>query len=88
MHRANERAPFLRSIDAMSFKRKREYGDCICEVESASFTPLIFSTTGGMGREGLTFYRHLAELLSRCDATTVLTVELWHGFVALCLFHC
>jgi len=40
-------------------QKKREYGDRICEVESASFTPLVFSTTGGMGRETLTFYRRL-----------------------------
>jgi len=32
--------------------KKREYGDRVCEVELASFTPLVSSTTGGMGREG------------------------------------
>jgi len=64
-------------------QKKRENGDRIREVESASFTPLVFSTTGGMGREGLTFYR---QLLSRRDATTYSGI--WHGFVALCLFHC
>jgi len=48
-------------------QKKREYGDCIREVELASFTPLVFSTTGGMGRERLVFYRRLAELLSKHD---------------------
>ena len=36
--------------------KKREYGDRVREVELASFTPLVFSTTGGMGREGAVFY--------------------------------
>jgi len=41
--------------------RASEEKDRIHEVESASFTPLVFSTTGSMGREGLTFYRRLAD---------------------------
>ena len=45
-------------------QKKREYGDRVREVELASFTPLVFSTTGGMGKEAVTFYRRLAELLS------------------------
>ena len=40
--------------------KKREYGDRVWEVELASFTPLVFSTTGGMGREGTVFYHRLA----------------------------
>ena len=44
--------------------KKREYGDRVWEVEPASFTPLVFSTTGGMGREGTVFYRRLANLLA------------------------
>ena len=44
--------------------KKREYGDRVWEVELASFTPLVFSTTGGMGREGTVFYRQLANLLA------------------------
>ena len=44
--------------------KKREYGDRVWEVELASFTPLVFSTTGGMGREGTVFYQRLANLLA------------------------
>ena len=44
--------------------KKREYGDRVREVELASFTPLVFSTTGGMGREGNVFYKRLASLLA------------------------
>ena len=33
--------------------KKREYGEQIREVEHGSFTPLVFSTCGGMGQEAL-----------------------------------
>ena len=46
-------------------QKKQEYGDRIREVEQASFTPLVFTTTGGMGKEAVVFYRRLADLLSR-----------------------
>ena len=51
-------------------QKKREYGDRVREVELASFTPLVFSTTEGMGKEAVTFYRRLAELLSRRNTMT------------------
>ena len=44
--------------------KKREYGDRIREIEHGSFTPLIFSTTGGLGKEATVAYRRIAELLS------------------------
>ena len=43
---------------------KRAYEQRIREVEHASFTPLIFSASGGMAREATTFYKRLASLLS------------------------
>ena len=45
-------------------QKKREYGDRVGEVERASFTPLVFATTGGMGREAIVFYRRLADRVS------------------------
>ena len=48
----------------MNFEKKREYGDRVRSVESASFTPLVFSTFGGLGREASIFYSHLADLLA------------------------
>ena len=44
--------------------KKRDYGDSIHEVELASFTPLVFSTTGGMGRKRTVYYYQLANLLA------------------------
>jgi len=43
--------------------KKRSYETRICEVEHGSFTPLIFSPTGGMANKAYTFYKHLASLL-------------------------
>ena len=45
-------------------EKKREYGDRVRAVEFASFTPLVFSTFGGLGREASIFYSRLADLLA------------------------
>ena len=37
--------------------KKRGYGDRIREIENDSFTPLVFATTGGMGRESTSIYK-------------------------------
>ena len=42
----------------------RSYQQRILDVEHATFVPLIFSTTGGMGIQCSSFYRQLALLLS------------------------
>ena len=34
------------------------------EVENATFTPLIFTTNGGMGNECIVFYSRIAKLLA------------------------
>ena len=56
------------SIDA-AFERheqekKRTYNRRVLEVEKATFTPLVFSTTGGMGKEAEKFHKRLAALIS------------------------
>ncbi len=45
-------------------EKKRAYGERILEIEHGVFTPLVLSTSGGMGREAQTFYKCLADLLS------------------------
>ena len=45
-------------------EKKRNYNDRILQVEKGSFSPLIFSTTGGMGPECTRFHKRVAELLS------------------------
>ena len=46
-------------------QKKREYGERIVHVEKASFTPLVFSTSGVTGNEAEKFHRRLATLLSK-----------------------
>ena len=45
-------------------EKQRAYGERVREVEGSSFTPLVLSSTGGMGREANTFYKRLASLIS------------------------
>ena len=45
-------------------EKKRSYNACILNVEKATFTPLVFSTHGGMGKEAKAFHKRLASLIS------------------------
>ena len=45
-------------------RKKRVYEQRVVEIEHGSFTPLVFSTTGGMGPLADIFYRRLAALIS------------------------
>ena len=42
--------------------KKREYEERIREIEHGSFSPLVFSTTGGMGNTATVVYKRLASL--------------------------
>ena len=44
-------------------KKKLEYGCRVREVEHGSFTPLVFTTNGGMAQEATVMYKQLASLL-------------------------
>ena len=58
-------------------EKKLEYGDCVHSVESASFTPLVFSTVGGLGREASILYSRLADLLAIRYATQYSQMLSW-----------
>ena len=45
-------------------EKKRQYNERVLEVEHGSFTPLVFSSNGGMGRECSTFYKRLSEMFA------------------------
>ena len=45
-------------------EKKRVYGQRVREVEQASFTPLVFSSAGGMGREAAVVYKRITSLIS------------------------
>ncbi|PFX23815.1 hypothetical protein AWC38_SpisGene11617 [Stylophora pistillata] len=43
-------------------EKKRQYANRVMEVEQGTFTPLIFSTTGGMGSECKIYHKRLADI--------------------------
>ena len=45
-------------------EKKRKYNQRIIQVEKASFTPLVFSTSGGMALECTKFHKKIAELIA------------------------
>ena len=45
-------------------EKKRVYNDRVLQVETVSFSPLIFSTTGGMGPEATRYHKRVTELIS------------------------
>jgi len=86
----NPNAPSYRRTVVSSLYRKFErdkqymYELCIRDVEMGSFTPLAFSTFGGMGIAATTSYKQSASLLAAW------TIVVWyHGLdaplVCLCL---
>ena len=44
-------------------EKKRQYNERVMQVENGSFTPLVFTVNGSMGREASKFYKRLAEVL-------------------------
>ena len=65
---------YLKTQPASLFRRhelekKREYGDRVRSVVCGSFTPLVFSKFGGLGREATIFYTRLTDLLSKKHRT-------------------
>ena len=44
--------------------KKNQYNARVLQVEKGSFTPLIFSCTGGAGQEATMFIKELAEKIS------------------------
>ena len=59
-------------------EKKRMYERRILEVEQASFTPLVFTTTGGMGSECLRYHSRLAELISiKKGEDYAKTIKIW-----------
>ena len=45
-------------------EKKCAYNDRVLQVEKGSFSPLILSTTGGMGPESTRYHKRVAELIS------------------------
>ena len=44
-------------------EKKRQYAERVMEIEQGTFTPLVFTTTGGMADECVKYHSRLAELI-------------------------
>ena len=58
-------------------EKKRQCASRILEVEQATFTPLVFSTTGGMGAECKRYHSRLAELVAAKKGESYGTTMSW-----------
>ena len=59
------RDSLLASVYRQQEQRKRlEYGKRVRDIERASFTPLVFTTPGGMASEATVFFKRLASILA------------------------
>ena len=61
---SNRRGPLASVYRRHKQEKKRQYEQHVQEVEHATFTPLVMSTTGGMGKTATTFYKRLASMIS------------------------
>ncbi len=64
-HAPSNRGTTLTSVYQKHERQKKNaYEQRVLQIEHASFTPLVFSATGGLGNEANTFYKRLASLLA------------------------
>jgi hypothetical protein len=58
-------------------EKRRQYSERVNSVEFGSFTPLVFTTAGGMGPAATVFYKRLASLISIHRSTCYSQVLNW-----------
>ena len=58
-------------------EKKRKYASRVLEVEQGTFTPLVFTTTGGMSDECQRYHSRLAELISAKKQEDYATTMSW-----------
>ena len=66
---SNRRSPLASMYRRHEQEKKRKYEERVREVECATFSPLVMSTTGGMGRAATTFYKRLASKKKNTEYT-------------------
>ena len=75
--KTNQGKPTAAFFKEQESEKKRKYQQRVLEVEMGSFTPLIFGTNGGMGKECKMFMKHLAEKLAEKDVEGYPVVISW-----------
>ena len=69
-------------------EKKRKYEDRVINVEHGSFTPLVFTSIGGMGDECFLFYNRIADKLSEKRNITISQERTWiKTKLSFCLLH-
>ncbi len=64
-HAPSNRAPNMATTYRKHEREKKNtYEQRVLQIEHASFTPLVFSASGGFGNSASTFYKRLASLLA------------------------
>ena len=58
-------------------EKKRKYASRIIEVKNGTFTPLVFTTSGGMSLECQRYHSRLAELISSKKQENYATTVAW-----------
>ena len=66
-----------KSYEINEKEKKRRHNNRILEVEHGSFTPLVFSATGGMGRETKKFYSRLAAIIAEKGQAKQHIITIW-----------
>ena len=68
-------------------EKKRLYSERVLDIEHGTFTPLVFTTTGGMGKECLKYHSRLAQLIAikkgEQDAKTIAWIRTRTSFALL-----
>ena len=64
-HRAFATLPLLNATNKTNSRKKRAYDQRVREIEHGSFSPLVFSTTGGMGPTATIVYKRLASMIAK-----------------------
>ena len=57
--------------------RKRQYAERVMEIKQGTFTPLVFTTTGGMADEYVKYHSRLAELIANKKGETYSSAVSW-----------
>ena len=67
-------------------EKKRNYNDRVIQVEKATFTPVVFSTSGALGDEADRLYKKIAKDISRKNKNTYAdTIRYIRQRLAFCL---
>ena len=56
-------------------EKKRQYAERVMEIEQGTFTPLVFTTTGGMADECVKYHSRLAELIANKKGESYLSAK-------------